>query len=52
MTDIYTRSNKLTRWCQKMLHAVRCHSNVKLQVKVTQVQGYNVTHKSYNDVKG
>ena len=26
-------------------------SNVKLQVKVTRVQGYNVTHKSYNDVK-
>ena len=25
---------------------------VKLQVKVTRVQGYNVTHKGYNDVKG
>ena len=38
----------------KMSHAVKCHSNVKLQVKVTrvQLQGYNVTHKSYNDVKG
>ena len=35
-----------------MSHAVKCHSNVKLQVKVARVQGYNVTHKSYNDVKG
>ena len=31
-----------------MSHAVNCHSNVKLQVKVTRVQGCNVTHKSHN----
>ena len=26
-----------------MSHGVKCHSNVKLQVKVTRVQGYKVT---------
>ena len=36
----------------KNIACSQCHSNVKLQVKVTRVQGYNVTHKSYNDVKG
>ena len=35
----------------KMSDGVKCHSNFKLQVKVTRVQGYNVTHKGYNDVK-
>ena len=38
----------LTRWCQKC-HMEWSQMSLKLQVKVTQAQGYNVTHKSYND---
>ena len=51
MKYIYTLKQAY-KLVSKMSHAVKCHSNVKLQVKITLVQGCNVTHKSYNDVKG
>ena len=50
MKYIYTLKQALQGGV-KNVASVKCHSNVKLQVKVTRVQGYNVTHKSYNDVK-